>query len=249
MKAETKSSDNESPITAFVTLEYQNSLSLIHSIHNALSSVSRVLRGTQLLTSDIAKLAADLLSNETPMKWQSKWEGPEDVMAYLRAIVFRANSVTKEWVEKVKKDQILSSVLDLCELFRPDVFLNAFKQMTARKTGTSMDNLKLVASWKGQIQGASLHMKLGGLRVEGCVFDGKRLVENQRNSPSLSSVPDFLIAWLPNNASEPYTPEESIVLPIYTSAEREKLVGQVAVPCGGNQSVWLQCGAAFFLRQ
>ena len=66
---------------------------------------------------------------QTPMKWLSKWDGPEDPMLYLRGLVARAIAI-QTWVDK--GPSILQETLDLAELFHPDTFLNAFKQQTAR---------------------------------------------------------------------------------------------------------------------
>ena len=52
-----------------------------------------------------------------------------------------------------------------------------------------MDNLKFVSSWRGGIQGSKLPIKLGGIQLEGCSFDGNRLSENQHDSPSVSAIP------------------------------------------------------------
>ena len=47
---------------------------------------------------------------------------------------------------------------------------------------------------------------------------------------------------------DPYEGEEVISLPIYFDITRERIVCRLDVPCGGNISQWLQCGAALFLR-
>ena len=60
-----------------------------------------------------------------------------------------------------------------------------------------MDSLKFGASWKGSIQGAKAMVKLGGLLMEGCSFDGARLSENQRDSPSVSGIPPCVVGWIP----------------------------------------------------
>lgn len=66
-----------------------------------------------------------------------------------------------------------------------------------RELRCSMDNLKFVSSWKGGgIQGSKLPVKLGGLQLEGCSFDGKRLSENQHDSPSVSAIPPCDVAWV-----------------------------------------------------
>lgn len=46
----------------------------------------------------------------------------------------------------------------------------------------------------------------------------------------------------------PYSPDECISLPVYTSAERDRVVINIDIPCGGSQDQWIQCGAALFLK-
>ncbi|XP_029458286.1 cytoplasmic dynein 2 heavy chain 1 [Rhinatrema bivittatum] len=236
-----------SPILSFIILEQFNAIRLVQSIHQSLAALSKVIRGTSLLSSEVQKLASALLEQKCPLTWQSKWEGPEDPMQYLRSLVARALAI-QTWVEKAEKQVLLSDNLDLSELFHPDTFLNALRQETARVMICSMDNLKFVASWKGRIHEAKLQVKISGLQLEGCSFDGNRLSENQHDSPSVSSVLPCYMAWIPQNASGPYSPEECISLPVYTSAERDRVVTNIDVPCGGNQDQWIQCGAALFLK-
>lgn len=66
-----------------------------------------------------------------------------------------------------------------------------------REVGCSMDSLKFAVSWRGGVQGAKTQVKVGGLQLEGCSFDGARLSENQRDSPSVSAVPPCQVAWIP----------------------------------------------------
>lgn len=57
-------SGNQSPIVAFVQLERYNAIKLVQSIHSSLAALSKVIRGTQLLTSEVQNLAAALLNQE-----------------------------------------------------------------------------------------------------------------------------------------------------------------------------------------
>lgn len=41
---------------------------------------------------------------------------------------------------------------------------------------------------------------------------------------------------------------DTISLPVYFNASREKIVTRLNVPCGTEKNKWLQCGAALFLR-
>ncbi|XP_053095782.1 cytoplasmic dynein 2 heavy chain 1 isoform X3 [Pangasianodon hypophthalmus] len=237
-----------SPVLSFVLLEQFNAVRLVQSIHQSLASLSKVIRGTCLLTADTHKLATALLNQECPLGWQSKWEGPDDPMQYLRAVVSRALAV-QNWVERVERNTLLSDTLDLSDLFHPHTFLNALRQETARSMSCSMDSLKFVASWKSLIAGAKLQVKVGGLQLEGCSFDGNRLSENHHNSPSVCAVPTCYMAWILQNSPGCYSPEECVLLPVYASAERVCVVTHIDVPCGGNQEQWIQSGAALFLKQ
>ncbi|XP_066286377.1 cytoplasmic dynein 2 heavy chain 1-like isoform X1 [Branchiostoma lanceolatum] len=237
----------DKPIISFIQLERFSSVKLVQNVHQSLAALSRVIRGTSLLTSDVQTLAKSLLRQETPGGWQSLWEGPEDPMQYLRALVARAMAI-QGWAERAEAGTLLRDVLDLSELFHPDTFLNALRQQTARDLRCPMDSLKFVSSWKGSISGAKLAVKIGGLMLEGCSFNGSRLSENQRDSPSVCIVPNFTVAWIDSKGADPYPEEEVIQLPLYFSADRDRVVNQVKVPCGGNQDQWVQCGAALFLK-
>ncbi|KAM4743047.1 cytoplasmic dynein 2 heavy chain 1 isoform 3-T4 [Anableps anableps] len=248
-KVEPPTEGQKSPILSFIALEQFNAIRLVQSIHQSLAALSKVIRGTQLLTPEVQKLATALLNQECPITWQNKWEGPEEPMQYLRAVVTRALAI-QSWVERVSRQALLSDILDLSELFHPDTFLNALRQETARSIGCSMDSLVFVSSWRSPIAQAKLQVKVGGLQIEGCRFDGVHLSENQHDSPSVSAVPACYMAWAPqSSAADSTDSEESIWLPLYTSSERVKVVTHISLPCGGNPNQWIQTGAALFLKQ
>uniref|UniRef100_A0A8C4HFM9 Cytoplasmic dynein 2 heavy chain 1 n=1 Tax=Dicentrarchus labrax TaxID=13489 RepID=A0A8C4HFM9_DICLA len=232
-----------SPVLSFIVLEQFNGIRLVQSIHQSLAALSKVIRGTQLLTPEVQKLATALLNQECPLTWQNKWEGAEEPMQYLRAVVTRALAI-QSWVERSSRQALLSDTLDLAELFHPDTFLNALRQETARSMGCSMDSLVFVSSWRSPIAQAKLQVKVGGLQLEGCSFDGVHLCENQHDSPSVSAVPPCYMAWVPQVRIC-----ESIWLPLYTSSERVKVVTHICLPCGANPNQWIQTGAALFLKQ
>ncbi|XP_067663541.1 cytoplasmic dynein 2 heavy chain 1-like isoform X1 [Haliotis asinina] len=240
-------SGKDSPILSFIQLEFYNSVKLVQKVHASLAALSKIIRGTQLLTKEVQNLAAALLNQETPINWLNQWDGPEDPIQYLRGLVARTQAI-QGWVERAQGQSLLSSTLDLSELFKPDTFLNALRQQTARELQCSMDSLKFACSWRGSIQGARTSVKIGGLQLEGCSFDGSRLSENQRDSPSVAAIPPCVVAWIPKESSDPYSSDESILVPIYYSSARDRIVARLNIPCGGNQSQWLQCGAALFLR-
>lgn len=53
---------------------------------------------------------------------------------------------------------------------------------------------------------------------------------------------------LQDDTPDPYGVDETISIPIYYSADRDRIITKLNVPCGGNKSQWVQCGAALFLK-
>lgn len=115
---------------------------------------------------------------------------------YLRAIIDRSKALEK-WCKLVETTDFFDRTLDLSELFRPDVFLNSLRQHAARDSKISMDSLKLVCSWSGPIRGVKFNVKISGLQLEGCTFNGSQLTECQEDSPSVVALPECYIGWLP----------------------------------------------------
>lgn len=55
---------HSSPILSFLHLERYSGIKLVQSVHASLAALSKVIRGTQLLTSEVQNLAAALLNQE-----------------------------------------------------------------------------------------------------------------------------------------------------------------------------------------
>ncbi|CAF0769940.1 unnamed protein product [Adineta steineri] len=236
-----------SPIQSFLQLERYNGIELVQTIHENLAALSKVIRGISLITNEVQEYAKDLLQNETPQTWQNRWEGPTDPMQYLRAVVSKAKAMT-QIAASIKDREIFSQTINLSDLFRPDTFLNALRQQTARETKQPMDTLVLNTSWSGEVKhGKNVSVKISGLQLEGCSFDSGRLSESAPDSPSVTSFPSCYIAWISRDVAQQET-HETISLPVYFSATRDRIITRLNVPCGSNKDKWLQCGAALFLK-
>ena len=125
-------SANEDPVRAFVELEFFNAVSLLQAMHKALSGLSKVIRGSALLDERVARLADSLLRQETPGDWQKRWDGPENPLDYINTVCSKAEEVQK-WHSAANQQggSVLQGELDLSDLFHPDTFLGALRQMTA----------------------------------------------------------------------------------------------------------------------
>lgn len=53
-----------SPVLSFITLEQFNAIRLVQSVHQSLASLSKVIRGTSLLSAEVQTLASALLNQK-----------------------------------------------------------------------------------------------------------------------------------------------------------------------------------------
>jgi dynein heavy chain 2 len=107
-------------------------------------------------------------------------------MQYLRAVVSKAKAM-QQIATSTRDRDIFSQTIPLSDLFRPDTFLNALRQQTARETKQPMDMLVLNTSWSGEVKhGKNVSIKIGG-----------RLGESAPDSPSITAFPPCSIAWIP----------------------------------------------------
>jgi dynein heavy chain 2 len=66
----------------------------------------------------------------------------------------------QQWKSLSDNGSLLQRELDLSDLFNPDTFLGALRQLTAREFRVSMDELKLSNAWsRGGIAGAKIPIR------------------------------------------------------------------------------------------
>jgi len=236
-------SSSDPPLLAFLLLERQTAVKLVQSVHADLSSLSRIIRGTTLLTTQAQRMASSLLLHELPQAWSSVWEGSSNPVQWLRGLIAKSIALGG-WVDRCRNGTLLPGPADLSELFHPDVFLNALRQETARKTGTPINHLVFTCQWNGEVKGAVCPVKIEGLLVEGALFDGSRLIECQRDSPTSCAVPSCNVAWVPSATP----PSDCVEVPIYYSTEREQIVSCINVPCTGSILQWKLKSVALILK-
>lgn len=92
-----------------------------------------------------------------------------------------------------------------------------------------------------------LQLVMGGLLVQGALFDGRRLNPVTRESPSYSVLPPCYVAWLPRELPHPVTPH--INVPLYINTQREKLLAEIQLPLAdaASRDMWLLMGLATFV--
>lgn len=95
----------------------------------------------------------------------------------------------------------------------------------------------------------STAVKLDGLLLQGCEFDGRRMVDIRDASGSsreLISLPACYVAWVGGSEPDPHS-EGTVVTPIYHTLSRETMLCTIAAPNQGDASDRIIGGVALFL--
>jgi dynein heavy chain 2 len=251
-------SPDDSPVVAFVLMDAQFAAQLGDKVGNELASIQKVVNGTGLSTPDIQTLSATLLRAEVPTKWETTWpSAPQAPPTYLQGLAKRISSLKGDWINRIKNpSQIFAQPVLLSDFLRPDVFLNALRQQTARALKVPIDSLHLVASFEPQLLSdpstSPLPVMVQDLILEGCSFDNstKLLVESSRNSSLISVLPPLTIAWMsraahPDRALSSARQAMAVAMPIYVSLSREKLISEVHLHTESTRQRVLNSAALF----
>lgn len=119
--------DSPDPVSAFVYMEIKNVKEVLATVNESVTTISRILSGSEMLTAKSQKEATELLKGGVPTSWARAWEGPEEnPTAWIGAVNRKANALLK-WMQKIQGNQLLQSGIDLSDLFHPETFLNALR--------------------------------------------------------------------------------------------------------------------------
>ncbi|VDM37199.1 unnamed protein product [Toxocara canis] len=237
--------NSDDPIVEVLSLEFVFAVALVQSVHRSLSALSKCVRGVLLPSPITMKLAHSLILHQTPDAWLDIWAGPSDPVQYLTSLMYRAKA-TQELVDAADSGQLLSGPIKLSKLFRPGTLLNALRQLTARKTKKSMDELKLASAWNSALLKDEIVMELSGIYIQGAVFEST-LSETLASSPPFSTAPKLSVAWISAESPDVYKWTDSIFVPMYASVDRKNLITQVQIPCGKDPQKWQIASVALFL--
>jgi dynein heavy chain 2 len=250
---------DDSPVVAFVLMDAAEATKLGNLVSASLNNINKVVNGTGLSTPEIISQAMSLLRGEAPMKWLSSWpSAPENPSAYLQALAKRISALKGDWINRVKNpNAIFQQPVVLSDFLRPDVFLNALRQQSARALRAPIDSLHLVASFEPQLladpSSSPLPVTIQDLILEGCSFDvaKKMLIESARNANLASVLPPVTIAWMardshPERAISAIAGGKTAVgMPIYASLSREKLIGEIYLHTDSARQRILNAAALF----
>lgn len=247
---------DDPPSIAFILMDAAEASRLGEVVTAALSTLQRVVNGQALSTPDLQVQARALIRGEVPESWSVTWpSAPEDPSLYLQGLAKRIASLKGEWVRRVQSQTILSQPICLSDFLRPDVFLNALRQETARRLAISIDSLHLVSTFEPHLlsdESSPLPVTVQELILEGCAFDESKrmLIEGQRNSPLVSMLPPMTIAWMsrathPERTASSARAAGTISLPVYASLTRERLIAEVELSTDSARQRKLNAAALF----
>lgn len=239
------------PVEAFVYMELENVQDILRIVDDSISNLVKILKGTEMLTAKSQKEATNLLKEEVPASWEAKWEGPENPSQWIKVVNRKANALVL-WLQRVQQKTLLDQPINLSHLFHPETFVNAFRQKSARQLKIAIDDLKLVSSFernKLTSGGVVSIISLDGLWLQGCEFDGKKLIDiRDEGGRELVSVPTCHVAWISQSEASPYPAAATVETPIYLALDREALLCTVEIPNNGETSARVIAGVALFLN-
>jgi len=250
-------SPDDPPVVAFVLMDCHEASKLGDLVTNSLQTLQKVISGHVLSTPDIQTEAMFLMRSEVPPTWAGPWpSAPEEPTIFLQSLAKRIVALKSDWLKRVAGRNPTDQPTSLCDFLRPDVFLNALRQQTARKLNVPIDSLHLVSSFEPQLLSdpsmSPIPVTLEGLLLEGCVFDDakKIMVEGKRNSPLASVLPPLTISWMaraghPDRAVSSARNAVTVAMPIYVSLSRERLIGEVALHTDSAKQRILNAAALF----
>jgi dynein heavy chain 2 len=245
------------PVVAFVLMEAAEATRLGDKVSTSLSLLQKAISGTIVSTADIQAEGQKLLRGEVPVSWTTGWpSAPEEPTVFLQGLAKRIAALKSDWVRRISGGNVVAQPATLSDFLRPDVFLNALRQQTARKLSVPIDSLHLVATFEPQLLSdpstAPLPVAVENLILEGCEFDqGKRiLVEGGRNSALTSVLPPLTVAWMskaahPDRAVSSARNVGTVGMPIYVSLSREQLIGEVCLHTDSSRQRVLNAAAIF----
>jgi len=236
------------PVDAFVYMELEGVKEILQVVNDSMSSIARILKGTEMLTAKSQKEATNLLQAEVPASWESRWEGPTNPSQWIRIVNRKANALL-HWMQRAQQRTLLDNAINLGHLFHPETFLNALRQKSARQLKIAIDDLKLVSSFERNKLSSATAVQLEGLWLQGCEFDGKQLTDIRDQAGSeLVAVPPCHVGWIGQGEAGPYPEHATVETPIYLALDREAMLCTLQVPNHGDSSSRVLAGVALFLN-
>jgi len=248
------------PINGFVGAEVDNSIALVRRVDSTMAELRKVTEGTSLLSDQMKIDSYAMIAGEIPRAWDGQFIGPEQIIPWLKCLIKKAAAI-RSWFTNIQNNStgsnsspLLRSRLDLSDLFRPQTFLNALRQETARHTREPLVSLELVSSLHNPPTGCAVYVCLTGLLLQGASVDGEFLSEiSDSDAGVTTTVPDLYIAYAPmseNNKDDNSKSNSNVDVPIYTNLSKESLLCELKMKVASEVDIkkFVLSGTCLFLE-
>lgn len=207
-----------SPLEAFVQLEAASAAAIVTTVSTSVARLEGLLFGAALLTPELQSEGATLMRDAVPAAWfcpqvasTGKWR-PETPAAFIRQLLARAAAVATMIATLTSAPPaqpgaaatspavlaLLSRPVPLALTFRPNAFLNALRQETARRTRVPLDGLKLVLTFDAALLPADGNAPFAAT-VTGMLAQGAAVAAINPANGALAAVPNSAYAaMIPN---------------------------------------------------
>ena len=242
----TKLNSEVSPLLDLLYFEYDKSLTIIQVVHNSLSCLKKCLNDSSLISDKMYHFSRSLLRGKVPLLWSEQWSGPYCAHQYLRVIIKKSLALST-WMNKFEQGILFESLIDLADLYSPISFFTALRQHISRAKSVSINDLNFVCQWRNERK-SDLSLNVTGLRIEGCIFDGKQITQTNFDTPISSLLPPCYIGWEKCDIQENSSNSSFVSLPFYSSSLRVDIISQILIRCSGKPETWIQAGVSIFIQ-
>ncbi|KAL7746090.1 hypothetical protein RI367_008587 [Sorochytrium milnesiophthora] len=225
--------------------EYRNSRELIEQVSASLKQAAAADRSD----GNVAWINS-LRASETPQRWRSFWEGPDDVSLFMQQLCLKHKAVYS-LLGAAQAKSLLSQPVRLSDVIDPGRFLAAFRQAAARASACSVDSLSLMTSWQETgVPAGTLCVKVDGLSIQGARFDGMQLSEVVATDPVIMPAPLCYLWWRSAGSGKAAgDPKTQLPIPLFTNPSREQSVATLDLPCpASEQERFTLYGVALFIE-
>lgn len=222
----------DDPVAAFLAREQARCTDIAAAVDASMADVCALLQHSRdARASDAAAAITALLQDRTPEHWQSTWEGPNEAKAFMSALAQRASGCT-ELARRHAAGALLGNLeaVPLHHLFDPHGLISTLRHVCAARRGVSIDALVLRNAWSMQELAGTCEAPLavGGIAIEGAVFDGRALAHVSSGDPETAPLQNVVLGWVAGGPQGVHA--GSFALPLYASRARERLLLHLHVP-------------------
>ncbi|XP_050420010.1 cytoplasmic dynein 2 heavy chain 1 [Adelges cooleyi] len=232
-------------VDVFFGQELHFAVDLVKTIHKTLAAVNQTIRANTRPSGSVSSTILHLLRLQTPKTWTDVWKGPGDPASFMRHVVARTLAMHKLNTSTDKSSQ----KIDFNDLFHPRTYLIALKQQTAKQYGKSMDSLTLDCSLSAnRLKGAKTTATVQNILIEGATLNHRSLADNTVDSPSVSTVDDITLAWIPEEIAK-NSKTSDLHVPLYETQSKDNLISLLPMAMSqDDQKKWTLIGITLFLR-